>query len=106
APAAEGAISLAPAALRRLPRQACTALSARRDRSDEDAVALLVADHARADLLDDADRLVTDDEPWSNRIFAANDVQVGPADGRQGDAKDDLAEARARPLDLFHAVIA
>ena len=62
APAAEGLVAVAVAALAEVAGQAGAALAARRDRADEHALADLVAGHAGAELLDDADRLVADDQ--------------------------------------------
>jgi hypothetical protein len=77
------------------------ALAARRDRADEHALADLVACDAGAEFADDADGLVTDDEPTAHRVLAAKDVQVCAADGRQGHADDGLARARPRPSNLL-----
>ena len=63
APAAERLEALAVAALAEVARQAGAALAARGDRADEDALADLVAGDAGAELLDDADGLVADDQP-------------------------------------------
>ena len=60
-PAADGLVAAAVAALREVAGEAGVALAARRDGADEHAVADLVAGHAGAELLDDADRLVADD---------------------------------------------
>ena len=61
-PAADRLVAAAVAALARLPGEARAALAARRDRADEDALADLVAGDAGAELVDDADRLMADDE--------------------------------------------
>ena len=83
APAADGLVAGAVAALREVAGQAGVALAARRDGADEDALADLVAGHAGAELLDDADRLVADDQPGPDRVLALDDVEVGAADRRQ-----------------------
>ena len=67
--------------------QARVAVAARRDRAGDHALALAVALHGRAELLDDADRLVTDGQALGDRIFAFEDVDVGAADRRRGDAQ-------------------
>jgi hypothetical protein len=51
---------------------------------------------AGAELVDDAHRLVADDEPGTDRILALDDVDVGPADGRRGDPHDGLPDAGVR----------
>ena len=94
APAADRLVAAAVTALGRLADEAGVALAARRDRADEDAVADLVADDAGTELVDDADRLVADDEPGLDRVLALQDVDVGAADRRQRDADDRLARAR------------
>ena len=61
APAADGLVAGAVAALAQLAAEAGVALAARRDGADEHAVADLVAGDAGAELLDDPDGLVADD---------------------------------------------
>ena len=93
APAADRLVAGAVAALREAPDEAGAALAAGGDRADQDAIADLVAGDARTELVDDADRLVADDEPRLHRILAADDVDVGAADRRQRHADDGLARA-------------
>ena len=90
------------AALREVAGQAGVALAAGRDCPDEDALADVVADDARTQLLDDADGLVAEDQSRLDRVLALDDVDVGPADRRQGDPDDRLAGTRPRPLDLLY----
>ena len=72
--------------------QAIEALAARRDRADDDALADgVVGLEPGAELLDDADRLVAEDQPGPHRILAADDVHVGAADRRRRDPDDRLA---------------
>ena len=91
APATKGLVAVAVAALAEVAGQAGAALAAGRDRADEDALADLVAGDADAELLDDADRLVADDQPGADRVLALDDVDVGAADGRRRDADHGLA---------------
>ena len=60
----------------------------------------LIPGHAGAELLDHADRLVTDDEPFLDRILALQDVDVGSADRRQRDLDERLPDARNRARNL------
>ena len=46
--------------------------------------------HAGAELVDDADRLVADDAARRHGILALEDVDVGAADRRRGDADQGL----------------
>ena len=46
---------------------------------------------------------MTEDQTGFDRVLAADDVEVGPADRRQRDADDGLARAGVGPLDLFDA---
>ena len=75
-------------------------------RRDEDALTDLVAGDARAELVDDADRLVADDQPRADRVLALEDVDVGAADRRRRDANDGLADAGARSRDRLDADVA
>ena len=93
APAADGLVAVAVAALAEVAGQAGSALAARRDRADEHALADLVAGHAGAELVDDAHRLVADDQARPDRVFALEDVDVGAADRRRRDADDGFAGA-------------
>ena len=99
-------IASAVAALAEVAGQARAALAARRDRADEDALADLVPGDAGAELLDDADRLMADDEPRADRVLALHDVDVGAADRRRGHADDGLAWTGMRPRDLLDADVA
>ena len=81
-PAADRFDTFAVAALRPLRGQTGAALTARRDRADQNAIANFVSGHAFAEFFDHADRLVSDHQSGLHRIFAAQNVQVGPADRR------------------------
>ena len=97
APAADRFDTFAMSALRPLCREAGPALSAGRDRADEHAIADLVAGHTFTQFLDHADRLVSDHESRLYRIFAAQNMEVGPANRRERDANDRFAgPARGR----------
>ena len=60
--------------------QAGVAVAARRDGAGDHALALAVALHGRAELLDHADRLVADGQALGDRVLALEDVDVGAAD--------------------------
>ena len=105
APAADGLVAAAVAALRQVAGQAGAALAARRDCADQHAVADLIAGDTEAEFFDDADRLVADDQAGAHGILAAHDVQVSAADGRQGDADHGFADARARLFNFFDAKV-
>ena len=93
-PAAERAAALRVGAV-----QAVEALAARRNRADDDPLAdLVLSFEPGAELLDDADRLVAEDESRPDRILAADDVDVRSADGRRGDANHRLARSAASGL--------
>jgi hypothetical protein len=81
-------------------------LAAGRDGADQDAIADLVAGHAGAELRDDADRLVSDDEPRFDRILTADDVQVGAADRRRGDLDQRFAGTGAGSRNFLDADVA
>jgi hypothetical protein len=80
-------------------------LAARRDCPDQHAVAHGVARDARAELFDDADRLVADHQSRADGVLAAQDVEVGSADRGQRDANDRVADARPRAFHLLHTEI-
>lgn len=56
-------------------------MPARRDRPDEHAITDFVPGDAGAELRDDADRLMPDDQPRPDRILTFDDMQVRPAVG-------------------------
>ena len=72
--------------------EAVEALATRRDRPDDHAVSdrVLVVE-TLAERIDDADRLVAEDQARTDRVFAFDDVHVGAADGCGGDADDGFA---------------
>ena len=76
--------------------QAGLAVPARRDRTGDDPLALAVALHGRAELLDHADRLVADGQPSGHRILALEDVDVGAADRGGGDADERIERTDIR----------
>jgi hypothetical protein len=94
------AVPVPPPHCERVAVEARVALAARRDRADDHALADLVAGHARAQLRDDADRLVTDDQPRLHRVLALQDVDVRAADRRRRDrtSASPGADLRHRPL--------
>ena len=74
-------------ALRLVAGAAVAAIAAGDGRRHHDAVALAQVAHVLAALLDDADRLVTEDRSGLHAgKRAADEVQVGAADGARGDA--------------------
>ena len=101
APAAERAMALRVHAV-----QAVEALAARRDGADDDALAdRVVLVEAAPELLDDADRLVAEDQPGLHRVLALDDVHVGAADGRGRDADDRLASLRSGTGNILHSQV-
>ena len=78
-------------ALRPLSGQTGPALSAGCDRADQDAVADLVSGHTFPQFFDHADRFVSDHESGLYRIFAPQNVQVGPANGGECNPNDRFA---------------
>src|SRR5687767_12398139 len=89
-PPADGRIVIVAPTLRLMSAQTCGALSAWGNRANQDTIADVVAGHTRSDFLDHADRLMTDDQAGFDWIFAANDMQIGPADGGQRHADNRL----------------
>src|SRR5689334_1592835 len=63
-----------------LATQARVAVAARRYRAGNHALAFFVADHRGSQLLDDADWLVADRQPFGHGAFAPKDMNVGSAD--------------------------
>jgi hypothetical protein len=102
-PTAERFVARAVAALGEVARQARVALPAGRDGAHQHAIAQLYAADANSDLGDHSDRLVTDREPVLDRVLAADDVEIRPADGREGHPHDRFAGTGARDLDFFEA---
>ncbi len=103
APAPDRFAAVTMAALRVLSRKAGATLSAGRDGADQHAIADRVSGHPGAELRHDADRLVADHQAGPYGVLAAEDVQVGAADRRQGHSDDRLADAGAWALDLVDA---
>src|SRR6185369_6259551 len=82
-------------------REASPALSARCNRSHQHAVADVVSGNSFAELFNNANRLVTDDQAGLNRIFAPNDMHIGSAIRSERHANDSLAGAGAWFFYLF-----
>src|SRR6185437_6971916 len=74
-----------------------------RDEGEDDVVALAHVEHARADLLDDAGRLVTERHRDRARARAVDHRQVGVADARRHDPHEQLARAGRFQLELLDA---
>ena len=75
--------------------EAVEALAARGDRADDDPLAnRVVLLEAFAELLDDADRLMTEDESRANGYSPLNDMHVRAADRRRADANHGLTGLR------------
>jgi hypothetical protein len=100
-PAADRLVAGAVAALRVLAAQAGAALAARSNRADQHAITDRVAGDAGAELADHPHRLVSDDQAAAHRVLAAQDVQIGAADGRQGDSYDRLTRTGGGPWNLL-----
>ena len=86
-------------------REAGPALTARRDRADEHAIADRIPDDARPDLLDHTDGLVTHDQAGPHGILAAKDVEIGTADRRERDANHGFPDTGPRPRHLLDAEV-
>ena len=102
-PAADRFDTFAVAALRPLRGQTSAALAAGRDRADQNAIADFVSGQSFAQFFDHADRFVSDHQSRFHRVFAAQNVQVGPADGGERDANDRFANAGMRSRHFFDA---
>jgi hypothetical protein len=81
--------------------EAGAALTAGRYGSDQHSVADLEPFDTEPELFDDAHRLVSDDQTGPDRIFASNDVQIRPADRRQGHSQNRLTDTCARFFHIF-----
>src|SRR3546814_11275955 len=57
-----------------------------RDRTGDHPLSLAITSDGGAELFDDADRLMADGQPSAHRVLALEDMDVGAADGRCGDA--------------------
>src|SRR5688572_8880567 len=100
---AKAPASQRPAALRVRAVQAIKALAAWRDRADDDTLSdSVMCVQTRTKLLDDADRLVAEHEPWFHGILAAHDVYVRATDCRRSDLDDCLASTRHRLCHFFN----
>src|SRR5215213_10366022 len=82
--------------------QTIEALTTRRDRTDDDALANRVELlEGGSQFVDHTDRLVPQDEAWFHWILTADDVHVRSADRGGCDPDDRLACPRRRLRDLF-----
>jgi len=79
-----------------LRREAGAALPARRDCADEHTVANRVAAHSSTYFVNDAYRLMPDNQSGLYWILAAQDMQVRPADRCQRDLDYNFANSRTR----------
>ena len=100
-PAADGLEAGPVAALGQVAGEAGVALAARGDGPDQHPLAGLVPGHAGAELLDDAHRLMAEDQARADRVLALDDVDVGPADRRQRDPDQRLARTGPGPIHLL-----
>src|SRR5208282_6712604 len=66
----------------------------RSDRARDHAVARLELAHARADLVHDSDRLMTESQIFARADRAVNGMRIGGADERHGGLDDRVAGAR------------
>src|SRR5262249_50508778 len=80
-----------PPALRCLATQARLALSTGRNGSHEDSLPQTVARNAGSQFVNYAHRLVADDSTGLDGILSFDDVDVGPADGRETNLNPRLA---------------
>jgi hypothetical protein len=74
--------------------RAVVAGAAEHGQAGDDVVALLDVVHLRADLLDDAGRLVAQHDGQRMRVKPLDEVQVGMAEARVGGAQEHLARGR------------
>ena len=96
---AEAPAAKRPVALRVRRVEAVETLPARRDGADDDALSdEVVVLQPVTERVDHPDRLVAEDETRLHRVFALDDVHVGAANGRGGDANHRLAGSRDRFL--------
>ena len=105
-PAAERLTVVAVPALGVMAGQTGIALPARRDRAYEHAIANVVPGDAGAELRDDADRLMPDDQPRPDRVLPFDDMQVRPANRGRRDPDQRLARPGMWPRNVFHADVA
>src|SRR5262245_25720925 len=89
------------AALRELSRKTRATLAARRNGADQHPLANFVAAYARTQFFNHAHRFVANHETRFNGILPADDVQIGPADGRERDADDCFAKPSVRARNFF-----
>src|SRR5687768_10657174 len=105
-PSAESFISSTVTALRPMSRKTRRTLTTGSDRTNEDPIAHFVTDHAVTYLFDHADGLVAYHQARCNRVFPADDVQVGPADRCKGYPDHSLTRVRRRFGNFFDPEIA
>lgn len=78
-------------------------MSTWRDRADQNSIADFVSSYALIEFFNYSNRLMSNHESRLHRIFAAKNVQIGPANGRQCDSNDRFASAGVRTSDVFNA---
>ncbi len=71
-------------------------MPARRDCAGDDTLAFLVASDRRPQLLNDSDRLMPDRKATGDGVFAFQDVDIGTADSRRGNADESIRCAHIR----------
>src|ERR1700720_281052 len=71
APTADCFVTFAVATLGELARQTCATLAAGRDRPDQNAFANFVAGYTRAQLFNNTDRFMADDQAGVDAVFTA-----------------------------------
>jgi hypothetical protein len=76
-------------------------LTARRDCANEDAVTNLVTGYACAQFIDHSHGLMTNNQPWLNRILPTKDVEIRAANSRQRYTNDSFAWPGPRLLNFF-----
>src|SRR5438046_2402435 len=103
APAADRFIAFAMSTLRLMARETRQALATRRDGADQNPIADLISTDPRAELVDDADCFVSDDESRANWILSLDDVEIGSADGGHRNFDDRLADSRMGARDFLNA---
>jgi hypothetical protein len=88
-------------ALGELAGQAGAALPTGRNCADQNSVADFVTGHAVTELFYYANRFVSDNQTRAHRVFAAQDMEIGPANGRQGHSNNGFACSGVRARHIF-----
>ena len=77
-------------------------MTAGRNSADQNAIADLISGQSFAEFFDHANRLVSDHQSRFHRVFAAQYVQVRPADGGERNSDYSFIDAGARLWHFFN----